>query len=629
MLSPIHLSLGPLLANTQPPAGGAPLEDVVAASIVAAVGIVLLLWVAIGYRRGGASPLGRLVTFASRVSGLPPWAALPAAVVAGSLIVAVFGFYWDVSTHIDNGRDPGPFANPSHYFILAGLSGIAVAGYLSVVVGTTHPTRTSIRLTDGWHAPLGGALILLCGSIALLGFPLDDVWHRLFGQDVTLWGPTHVQMIGGAALTTVGLWLLLREAQPTGSRGLAPWLASGVHQVFLAGAVLMGLSALQAEFDFGVPQFQLVFHPILIMLAAGIALPAARIILGPGGALKAAAFFIVLRGALALIIHVGLGRSLLHFPLYLVEAALVEVVARRVPTGRQVTFGVTSGVAIGTVGLAAEWGWSHLWMPIPWPAGLLPEGVVLGFAAAVAGGFLGGLVGRALSPPGAPRQRVRGWMTAAAALVAVAAIALPLRHGDRPPISAQVALSEAVSQDGRWVHATVRIEPEDAVAGAKWFHALAWQGLEWRRGSSVLSELEPVRAGVYRTADPVPVHGNWKTLIRLHGDDWIVALPVYLPDDPAIPAPEVPAEASFERRFVPDKQLLQREALGGSPGLWAAASLILLAIAAVWIWALAWALVRFDRAARSSPTSAPDGADRRRSVTLNDRSKRPERARRR
>jgi hypothetical protein len=620
-----EFTMSPAVAHTGPPAGGAPLEDVVAATAVAAAAIAFLLVVAILYRRGGSKPLRRLVGFASRVSGLPPWAALPAAVVAGSLIVAVFGFYWDVSTHIDNGRDPGPFANPSHYFILAGLAGIAVAGYLSVLVGTS-PTRTSIRLTDRWHAPVGGFLVLLCGSIALLGFPLDDVWHRLFGQDVTLWGPTHVQMIGGAALATVGLWVLLREAESSRTRALAPWLASGVDRAFLAGAVLIGLSALQAEFDFGVPQFQLVFHPILIMLAAGIALPAARILLGPGGALKASVFFLVIRGALALIIHVGLGRILLHLPLYLVEAALVELVARRVSPERQVTFGVSSGVVIGTVGLAAEWGWSHLWMPVPWPASLLPEGVAFGLLAAVSGGILGGLVGRALSPAGAPRQRFRGWMAVAAALAAVAVIALPLRQGDRPPISGEVTLSESASRDGAWVHATVHLEPENAATGAKWFHALAWQGLGWRRGSSVLSELEPVRAGVYRTQEPVPVHGNWKTLIRLHRDDWIVALPVYLPRDPAIPAPEVPAEASFERSFVPDKQLLQREAVGGTPALWTAASLILLAIAAVWIWVLAWALVRLDRAARSTAVPS-DGSARDR--TLHDRSKSPEEAHRR
>ena len=30
------------------------------------------------------------------------------------------GMYWDISLHIDNGRDPGPLANPAHYFILVG-----------------------------------------------------------------------------------------------------------------------------------------------------------------------------------------------------------------------------------------------------------------------------------------------------------------------------------------------------------------------------------------------------------------------------------------------------------------------------------------------------------------------------
>jgi hypothetical protein len=533
---------------------------------------VALLVVAVLYRRGGVRPLRWLASFASRVSGLPPWAALPAAVVAGSVILAVFGFYWDVSTHIDNGRDPGPFANPSHFFILAGLAGIAVAGYLSVLVGTGGRTPTSIRLTDRWHAPLGGALILLCGSIALMAFPLDDVWHRLFGQDVTLWGPTHVQMIGGASLTPLALWILLLEGESAAERRPAGWLARGRHLVPIAGALLIGLSTLQGEFDFEVPQFQLVFHPILIMLAAGIVLTAARIVLGPGGALKAAIFFLALRGLLALIIHVGLGRSLLHFPLYLVEAALVELVARRVSTGRQVMFGVTSGVAIGTVGLAAEWGWSHLWMPVPWPASLLPEGVIFGFTAAVAGGILGGLVGRALAPAGAPRQRVPMWIAVAAGLAAVAVIGLPLRQGDRPPVSARVTLAEAPNRDGRWVHATVRMQPPRAASEAKWFHALAWQGLEWRRGSAVLSELEPIGPCLYRTTEPLPVHGSWKTLIRLHRDDWIVALPVYMPRGPAIPAPEIPAEASFDRQFVQDKKLLQREAVGGTPALWTMAS---------------------------------------------------------
>jgi hypothetical protein len=582
-----------LLAQAAPPAGGAPLEDVVPATIIAIVAVLALAALAIRYDRGGASGFRLVVRYASKVSGLPPWAALPAAILAISLLGAVFGFYWDVSTHIDNGRDPGPFANPSHYFILFGLAGIALAGYVSVVVGSPSPTASSVRL-GGRHLPLGGLIILVCGSIALLGFPLDDVWHRLFGQDVTLWGPTHVQMIGGAALSTLGLWLLLREAEPEAKP--APWLARGTHRALVAGAVLMGMSALQAEFDFAVPQFQLVFHPLLIALAAGIALPAARIVLGPGGALKAAAVFLVIRGALTLLVSVALGRTMLHFPLYLAEAVLVELVALRVPRERQLTLGVWSGVAIGTVGVAAEWGWSHVWMTVRWPASLLPEGLVLGLVAGIAGGLIGGMIGRALAPPDLARQRVSPFVGTAAGLAALAVIALPLRQGDVPPISARVTLTEAPAEDGRWVHATVRMNPADAPREAKWFHVLAWQGLEWRRGTAVVSELEPIGPGEFRTRDPVPVHGSWKTLVRLHRDDWIVATPIYMPRDPAIPAPEIPATATFDREFVRDTELLQREAVGGTPALWTAASIVLLAIAALWIALLTWAFIRFDRA---------------------------------
>ena len=52
---------------------------------------------------------------------LPAWAALPSAITVVSLLVAVSGYYWDVSWHIDRGRDPGAFANPAHWLIIIGL----------------------------------------------------------------------------------------------------------------------------------------------------------------------------------------------------------------------------------------------------------------------------------------------------------------------------------------------------------------------------------------------------------------------------------------------------------------------------------------------------------------------------
>ena len=50
-----------------------------------------------------------------------------------------------------------------------------------------------------------------CGLYAMIGFPLDDIWHRIFGQDVTLWGPTHLMMIGGAGLSLFAVLMLEYE----------------------------------------------------------------------------------------------------------------------------------------------------------------------------------------------------------------------------------------------------------------------------------------------------------------------------------------------------------------------------------------------------------------------------------
>ena len=47
------------------------------------------------------------------------------------------------------------------------------------------------------------------------------------------------------------------------------------------GGLLIGLSTFQAEFDFGVPQYRAVLQPALIALAAGVALVAARVWVGP------------------------------------------------------------------------------------------------------------------------------------------------------------------------------------------------------------------------------------------------------------------------------------------------------------------------------------------------------------
>src|SRR5436190_16159184 len=196
------------------PAGGAAVGEIILATLGATVittGLFALGW---AHRTGRTDLLRRPAEATARATGLPVWAALPTQVASLSLLIALFGMYWDISLHIDVGRDPGPLANPAHYLILAGLFGVFTAGYFAICLPKERPGPAAVRIAGNWYAPVGGILIAACGAFALIGFPLDDLWHRMFGQDVTLWGPTHLMLIGGAAMTLVGQAVLVVEGMP-------------------------------------------------------------------------------------------------------------------------------------------------------------------------------------------------------------------------------------------------------------------------------------------------------------------------------------------------------------------------------------------------------------------------------
>jgi len=113
-----------------------------------------------------------------------------------------------------------------------------------------------------------------------------------------------------------------------------------------------------------------------------------------------------------------------------------------------------------------------------------------------------------------------------------------------------------------------------------------------------VDRLKKIGPSSWRTTQPLPVYGKWKSMLRLENGRGVRAVPVYLPEDSAIPAKEVPATAHFTRPFVRDKKILQREAVGGSTWLATPAYLLLLAIAAVWLVTLGWGLRRLERTAR-------------------------------
>jgi hypothetical protein len=616
-----------LLQGASEPAGGAAIGEVIGVSAAAAVVTAALLVLGMGHRSGKVAVLGNLARFSERVSGLPGWAALPAGVATGSLLIAVFGMYWDISLHIDQGRDAGPLANPAHYFILLGLYGILAAGWFAIVLPRAGEVRSpaALQIAPDWHVPVGGVLLTACASFAMIGFPLDDVSHRLFGQDVTLWGPTHLMLLGGASLTLLGILVLITEghlaARSAGGAGktAAP---SRLHERLrhsrvagACGGLLIGLSIFQAEFDFGVPQFRLLFHPLLIAFAASLALVVARTLLGRGGALAVVAFYLTIRGGLSLLTGPVLGETLPHFPLYVAEGVLVEALALWVrPVGAgggsgSFSFGALAGVLVATLGVLAEWGWSHVWMPLPWPGRIVPEAIALALPVAVAGGVLGTFVAGGLRLDAALVGRPRAWVAAGASLLTVAAVVAFLLPSTAPTEAhAQIALRTVhggAGGSGKTVAATIRFDPPSAVADANWLTITAWQG----GGRLVVDRLRALGDGVYVTTRPIPVDGTWKAMIRFQRGSDLAAIPLALPADTAIPVPAVPALASSTRAFQRDQHVLQRERRQDVPGwLWGIAGLVVLSIASALLLVLGWGLVRLARRGAGERGPEPEGA---------------------
>ena len=331
----------------------------------------------------------------------------------------------------------------------------------------------------------------------------------------------------------------------------------------MAGALIIGLSTFQAEFDFGVPQFQLLYQPVLIAFAAAVALVCARSILGRWGAFRALAIYFVIRGGLALFVGQVAGYTTPHFPLYLAEAAIVELAALAAPRA-PLRFAVLSGLGIGTVGLAAEWGWSHVWMPHPWPASMLAPAVLLALGAALAGSVLGARMSQSLACPRASARRcprsVRG----------------PSRWRERSRWWPSSSRCRAAGGDGTRAaivptpagsgHVNVAVRSTRPPRRATTSGSRCSPGRAGRPGHlRQLTALRRVGPGRYVTERPVPVGGNWKTMLRLAKGTHLMALPVYLPPSPQAHRAGVPV-APRSGPMQSDTFILQREARGGPAG---------------------------------------------------------------
>ncbi|XVV01014.1 hypothetical protein ACQPW3_26790 [Actinosynnema sp. CA-248983] len=571
-----------VLAHEAPPAGGAEFSQVLIAAAMAAVVFVPVLLFVVAERAGLPNAVGRLADRVADRTGLPRWAALPMGLAGLSGFSALIGVYWDVPIHMELGRDEGPLANPSHFPIYFGLMGILASGLVSAALARDPlPTRT-FRVYKDWRVPMGSVQMTATGLVGVAGFPLDDVWHRLFGQDVTEWGPTHILMIGGGVGVVIGLQLLLAEARQVGAHGRLVRLLGPV----LAGAWLMGASAFLMEFDLGVPQFPMLAQVVLVGLIGAWTLTVGRLSWGPGGTLIVLG---VLLGSRVLFSAVpALADLHLAVPLpYLAEAVVVEAAALFLTRWR---FALVAGIGAGTVGMLGEAALSQTLMPNPWPSHQLATYIVYGTAAAVAGALIGvwqheriGEVADRAESTG-PRH-LPGLVGALAAVGLMASVAVPR---DPAPLTGDIRLTGATAgfevsnpnSDAapRWAHATIRLDRP--VENPVWLNGFAWQG-----GDFATTPLEEVGNGVYRTAQPLPVYGQWKSGVRLHTPDGVMAiLPIYAPADPAANAAAIEARDGA-RAFMAEIDFLQRERKSDTPAvLWTVAYLVVgLIFAGMWV----------------------------------------------
>lgn len=525
--------------------------------------------------RRARSALGSAGQAIERAQGTPAWIVLPAMTGGASLVIAVLGLFWDVAYHIDHGRDVNLLTVP-HLLILAGLLGLGGTALAAIALATVDGR-------GGWAVgPLRVPYFALpLSAMALgagLGFPLDDLWHRTYGIDVTMWSPTHLLMIGGAAFSTFALALVPAEGALHGGRSLPRW-----RRVSLTGAMVVAVSVFTLEFDFGVPQWQALYHPLIVMTGLTLTLVAARASLGRGGALAATGFFLLFRVGLALLLAGPLGHTAPGFPAAIGIAACVELAFWATRGRAPMVTALAAGLLAATGGLASEWAWQALAGRLPWHAGLLALAWV-----PMAGAILGAVVGMAA---GRIQAGERSGLPVPAVLGALAGLALlllvPLPRTaapDRVHLSTVPAGAPRPGLDRAGVPATIQdvwvdvsVDGREA-EGADWFMVMAWQG-----GGEHDVRLDRVGPGHYRAEQPVPTGGSWKATVFLARGATLEAVPVSFPPDPENRFAGYPLEPQRDTRFVPAAQILMTETHGGPAWVAVAGYAALLGTVLAWL----------------------------------------------
>jgi hypothetical protein len=156
-------------------------------------------------------------------------------------------------------------------------------------------------------------------AVTILAAPVDDLWHRLFGLDVSLWSPPHLLGLLGSQVNSAGCFVLALETYPHGHRARLLALLVGGALFFGGFHLLLATSILWAYAQGGLAFF---FYPALGTLLLPVALlPVARLT-----ARHSAPALAVLMAAVFALAGGGVTRA--GFALFNPESAIDDAIAR-------------------------------------------------------------------------------------------------------------------------------------------------------------------------------------------------------------------------------------------------------------------------------------------------------------
>ena len=298
-----------------------------------------------------------------------PWI-IPAVVFSSTAIVT--GLLWDIAWHRSVGRDT-LFTPPHDLEYLAALLAGLGCGFIvlrTTWFGTEVEKAAAVRFW-GFRGPLG-AWVCIWGALAMgASAPFDDWWHNAYGLDVKIVSPPHMVLLAGMMAIQVGAMLMVLSEQNrrSGLEGHGEQRLAWLYAASLGLLVLLGATAI-----FEYTAFPNLAHSRLYYQISGALFPLLLVAAGRAGRLRwpaatAAACYMGLSLLASWVLQLvpaipklaPIYNPLTHlvpppFPLVLVVPALaLDLLLRRLGTGRDWLLSVLLGVTFVGVFLAVQW----------------------------------------------------------------------------------------------------------------------------------------------------------------------------------------------------------------------------------------------------------------------------------